>query len=212
MSKMLSNNQIDKFIKANKELELVELKYKDLDDNDIIVVVNPNVTIENINQSVTDIADWVFDPDTNEYTPSYFKLGYGYALLHYFTNIKTEDMNVTERLFPLVYKTSIVDDIAGVLGQTAENIDDDAWRLIKHRREMSYKSTKADALYDTIIDIVDKLDNVLTDTSDSNIGEIIEIASKIANKNESEIVENILDYRSGKSVDKSSEPSDNSVN
>ncbi len=210
----VSVNQIDKIIKSqsskypkdNKTVVLFDVAYGE----QISINVTPILSIEDMNEFAEVVSNSVFIDD--EYAPALFKLVRARAIMTYYTDLKTNITN--DKLLQIIYNTDIIERVEDSINpkqfsaiETAigKAIEFKKQSILSEQRKLVTELTnnvqieQNDVItkMNSVVELFEKISNGLDGYGKKQLAEDINM---IANKDEKEIVDNILEFRQNEFV------------
>ena len=170
MAKKLSNNSIDKIIKAvtNTNVE-IPIGCGD-DDKPASFEVSWVTDIGKRMQSIMDGVSLAWDED-GDFLPAISSLSYAYALLSCFTNIKMEKV---EKIYALTQLTAIVETVESVLPvRVLEDFKHDFSECFEFYKTKNNRLNNVDTLCGSLEELVSRFGNVVENITPETVDSLI---------------------------------------
>lgn len=183
--KKVSVNKMDEITKAYMPESHVATYT--IDGETIDIKINPFITLAQKGQMIEDIVSLVFV--NGMYAPYMLRFAIALNKLKYFT-----DMNISEnaeKVWAFIQASGIEDEI-DIWLDSYHDIENEVMDLIEFRKQLMLKDNSMEELIDTIITIAQNFEAKFKNIDPV---EVLNTTKKIANLDESKVVNAILDTR-----------------
>lgn len=170
MAKKLSNNSIDKIIKAATKTNVeIPIGCGD-DDKPASFEVSWATDISKRMQSIMDGVSLAWD-EVGDFLPAISSLSYAYALLSCFTNIKMEKV---EKIYALTQLTSVVEVVEKALPvRVFEDFKHDFNECFEFYKTRNNRLNNVDTLCGSLEELVLRFGNVIDNTTPETVGSLL---------------------------------------
>lgn len=186
MAKKVSINAWEKLLPNPNDEQTITVHSEYAEDT-IEVSVKRFINTEDYMDFVKIVTEACFDMNTGDYIPQAYDVAFKVQLIQQFTNLNFGKS--VDRLYALASHTDIIKRIYEVVGiSLIVRMQEDITRSITWEIDRRMKSSKADELYDALIELLGEFsgmaDAAKESISDSNITDLTEVLKKFKDQKE----------------------------